>query len=516
MPQVTQCGGVLSSLGVLLISLQLLVLFQLSKHTTVVEQSNVLRVSSDHRIPRPQKIDIHVVNTTGVQKRTRPKDDFASADGYFNGIPIYYNNGELDYSTVACVGDNYQDDAWLYRSCQFRHFCFDVEEKDFVLVQSPQERKWLDQHAHSQSLIGSPVNTNISVSLGGLNRKWQEGNWPKLKWFPRLLDERITGYYKLPDDYVWVPYHSMAGFNAGHLVWDDFLPIYTLLTMFGLIDTENRNLQPLLTRFVLKQHPLWATCDYKDELKEKCNKIMPRFLPLMGIEPSTFSTTENVSLETNTNRKSNYVCARYGAAGMAMLTDHGIKTHGWEPRDYETTHNMGRGAALYRFRNFMMNNLGINTAPLSSEARPFHITFSVLSSQSSVRNLSFKTQIHAVEKAFPTNETRIHAHAMRDLSLHEQVTLASKSAVFVTSSGGGAVTATFLPRGATLIIYYQGDGSRIQNVRTYEPARLDWDLFNHLSYIRVHWLPVKDMDTPQRIETFTQLIRNELDAIARS
>lgn len=143
---------------------------------------------------------------------------------------------------------------------------------------------------------------------------------------------------------------------------------------------------------------------------------MPKFLPLMGVDSSTFSTTEDFRLETKTERKSKYVCSRYGAAGIGILTDHTNKTHGWEPRDYQTTHNVGRGASLYQFRNFLMNHLGVATAPLSPTA-PFHITFSVNSSQSSVRNLHFKQQIAAVENGFSRNETQVHAHAMKSLSL---------------------------------------------------------------------------------------------------
>lgn len=500
------CGAV-SVLGAVLVFLQLVVVYLLSKHTTVGDQANVPLQSK----PRP----LNRQKAHHVAAAVNDTDARTSVDGSFNGIPIQYKDGPLEYSTVACVGDNYQSDAWLYRSCQFQHFCFSTQENEFVIVQSPQEQTWLKRHAHSDSLIGTSVNTNISLSLGGLNAKWGVAAFTKLKWFPRVLREPIVGYYQLPDYYVWVPFHSMAGFNAGHLVWDDWLGIHTLLTMFGLIDdSDSRNLQPFLTRYVLKEDPLWATCDFNDEMKNKCSKLMPRFLPLMGVDPSTFSTTNDFRFETNNNKRSKYVCSSFGAAGIGMLTDHATKTHGWEPRDYKTTHNVGRGASLYRFRNFMMGNMGISTAPLS-RTPPFHITFSVKSSQSQVRNLAFEKQIQAVENGFARNETEVHAHVLKSLPLQEQVELASKSAVFVTSSGGGAVTATFLPRGATLIIYYQGDGSRVNNKRTYKPARLDWDLFNHCSYIKTHWLPVKDMDTPKGLEIFTQLIRNELDAIAR-
>lgn len=478
--------------------LQLLIVYQLSQHTSEEPAAAADIVRHHHR-----RIPSH--NETN----TRQRNSKVQADGSFNEIPVYYKDETLEYSTIACVGDNFQSDAHMYRSCQFRHFCFDTEEKEFVIIQAPQERSWLSS-LNSSSLYTTAVDTNISVSLGGVNLKWGEEPFEKLRWFPKVRQTPIAGYYQLPEDHVWIPYHSMAGFNAGHLVWDDFMPMYSLLSMFGL----DRDRTPLLTRYVLKNRPMWATCDWNDDMKTKCKNLMPKFLPLMNVDPNTFSTTEDFRFQPTTAQRSKYVCASYGAAGIGMLNDHGKKTHGWQPRDYETTHNMGRGASLYNFRNYMLNNLRISTSPLALKP-PFSILFSVNSSQSWVRNLSFEQQIEAAEKQFSSNETRIHAHVLKTLSLTKQVELTSKSAIFVTSAGGGAVTATFLPRGATLIIYYQHDGSRVHNTRTYGPARLDWDLFNHASYLKVHWLPVKDMNTLGGLEILTRLIRNELDAIER-
>ena len=44
-----------------------------------------------------------------------------------------------------------------------------------------------------------------------------------------------------------------------------------------------------------------------------------------------------------------WVCASNGAAGLGMLTDHGSKLHGWMKKDYEYSHNFGRGALLYNY-----------------------------------------------------------------------------------------------------------------------------------------------------------------------
>lgn len=135
-------------------------------------------------------------------------------DGTFNGINIYYKEEPTD-STVSCVGENYQTDAWIFRSCQFRHLCFDITEQEYVLFQSPEERQWM-QHSRNDTLIGTSSNMNVTVALGGLNPKWTKKAWPKLEWFPKVVPDILTGgYYELSPHISWVPFHSFAGFNAG-------------------------------------------------------------------------------------------------------------------------------------------------------------------------------------------------------------------------------------------------------------------------------------------------------------
>lgn len=79
----------------------------------------------------------------------------------------------------------------------------------------------------------------------------------------------------------------------------------------------------------------------------------------------------NVTFQTNDKPKSKYICARHGVAGMGSLTDHGTqKWHGWQPRDYPITHNVGRGGAFYQFRNVIMNNVDIPIA--TTPTLPFY------------------------------------------------------------------------------------------------------------------------------------------------
>jgi hypothetical protein len=113
-------------------------------------------------------------------------------DENFNGIRIYYTKNPATDSSVSCLGENYQEDAWMYRSCQFRHFCFGIEAKEYVVVRSPKEREWLE-FVKRDPLIGtSSTMNNITVSLGGLNPKWQRKNFGRLEWFLRVpLDNNM-------------------------------------------------------------------------------------------------------------------------------------------------------------------------------------------------------------------------------------------------------------------------------------------------------------------------------------
>jgi hypothetical protein len=58
-------------------------------------------------------------------------------------------------------------------------------------------------------------------------------------------------------------FHSMNAANPGHLVWDDWLPIYTLLTMFQVLPGDP---QLLWMRYILTgEKGLWASCDVNEE-----------------------------------------------------------------------------------------------------------------------------------------------------------------------------------------------------------------------------------------------------------
>ena len=348
----------------------------------------------------------------------------------------------------------------------------------------------------------------------------KENGVPRLEWFPeiRMLDEGSTlSFYELPPTVAMVPFHSMNGENPGHLVWDDFLPIFTLLTMFQM--EEDSDL--LMMRYILKDgRGLCASCDFRDEKYEACKHMHNKFLPLMmGRDPvHELTTTKSFSFETTKSKggekKSNLGCSRRGLAGIGALTDHGpSKMHGWEEDDYKITHNHGRGGMLYEFRNYMMENMEMPI--IHRHKPPFRIVFSVNSSREPSRLMDFTAQIKMLQDSFNPNYVTVESYVFQDLSLEQQLDIMRQTSIFVTGCGGGAVSATFLPRGASLFLYYIEDGGVQYNQDTGKPARLDWDLFNNMSYLKVHWLPKTTMQSKGDLRSLALLVQHELDGQMR-
>jgi hypothetical protein len=245
--------------------------------------------------------------------------------------------------------------------------------------------------------------------------------------------------------------------------------------------------------------------------------MFEKFLPLMGIRSNSttqFTTNLNYQLTEEIPNRTRYICAKQGMAGTGILTDHGIKQHGWDDADFQWTHNHARGQQLYGFRNFMIQNvLGHEAVPPSSIGPPYKIVFSTNSSQSTTRGIGFERQIQLVKTSFPKGLVEVQAFEFKTLSLQEQVRIAAEASIFITVCGGGAVTATFLPKGSSLILYFDATGGAKDNVYTGQPARLDWDFFENYSTLSTHWLPTGTMDSDKDLRILLEVLKHELDRL---
>ena len=530
-----------------------------------------------HGVPQPSSLQSNSIpeSTTEWRKAaTVPPKITRVPDGTFNGYPIYLhekaksnknikdNDGGAAasssssspyyYSSVHCIGENYHTKkSWFQRSCHYSLLCFDTTSTEFVVYQQPKEQK-ITQYIQNRSFMDVSQSFvrlynsnnhnhkyhNNTVSLGGINQKWtmNKDGIPRLEWSPTVIVGAMpSSFYMLPPNVVLVPFHSLSGENPGHLVWDDFLPIYNLLHLFDLIQD---GMEPLMLRYVLQGRGLWASCDWTKEKRKTCNKMHNKFLPLMtsnnqsqltttvlaqfNITTTTTSTSTTTSQQQQEHSSaSNLVCAQHGVAGLGPLTDHGtVKLHGWEPNDYKLMHNYGRGWLFWEFRQFAMKNLGLlqndgeddyNSHVLTK--RPLKIIFSLSSSSRANRNIRFTREMERLRHEFSTDEVIVESYSFKDYSLKQQVQIASEASIFISGCGGGAVTGTFVPRGASILLYYASDGGVHKNKRTYKPARLDWDLFNNLGYARVHWIDAVTMHQNDDLDNFITLIQHELEVI---
>eukprot|EP00518_Triparma_eleuthera_P008780 CAMPEP_0182478358 /NCGR_PEP_ID=MMETSP1319-20130603/32374_1 /TAXON_ID=172717 /ORGANISM="Bolidomonas pacifica, Strain RCC208" /LENGTH=529 /DNA_ID=CAMNT_0024679689 /DNA_START=240 /DNA_END=1829 /DNA_ORIENTATION=+ len=416
----------------------------------------------------------------------------------------------LSSSSAHCIGNTFTDNAWAHMSCEYRNLCWDRKKKDFLLYRSPEAKKTAERLEKAEhGLVDWGSSFDSSVGVGGINPKWnwangKEGTYiDSLEWSPTVVDSPLPPHYRVTGSTV-VPWHSMAAHNVGHLVWDDMLPIFTLLGMFGL---EKEPIFPV--RYLLPD-PLWASCEFKQ--LAKCEANFAKFLPLLGLPPSKPPTTETLfqsgAAPDGSDWESDFICWDRGVAGLGFLTDHGKKLHGWEPKDFEDSFNIGRGKLLYDFRSFMIGNLGLEAESWGGRDVKY-VTFSLHSSSSPLRDKDFKRQIQAAEEAFEGDDSVVvRSFQFSAMSLEEQVKVTVESTVLVTTVGGGAVTSMFLQKGAGLVLFFSNN----PQMKTDYPARLDWDYFNNAAYIRTSWFPIAHMDDEEDLEGFKALLKLEVEA----
>ena len=629
--------------------------------SSAIVDSNVT-VHSHHR-------QQDVQNTTTVQGNNNHGKNMLETDNgaTFNGIPLTYHKG-IPESMFYCidptvdtrpppttkgsfVDSTMNEPLWIHRSCKFFNLCFDTRQEDYVVflpwtttttpTTNSSSRGGKIQQRQMQMMQGGMMNRTLyAMALGGYNPRWdlrkgdEFGGW-KVKWFPRVVDKTSSpssspihaprssqfdgvfpdGYYQLPSDHVLLPFHSFAGHNVGHLIWDDFYPIFSLLRNFGLLSFDQQQQQPdhrrskqsSRTLVPIRQvlpYKLYANCDIRKNKRQQCATNFHKFLPLLGVNPQHFSTSKTFQLHarnlsdhairtttrttTTTTKgsangggvgirdvnddshtsllKSPLVCASTAVAGMGMLTDHGWQDHGWNDERNKNNnnnnncnqknnniipHNLGRGANFFEFSNFLMQNIQSPAAAVEEEVPsaphqqrqqqehqqeqpspptrrklpfvpPIRITWNLLSSRDQERRLDFAIPIQYLQSHLsPLKMFQQQPYEFWQLNMTQQIQIVSQEThIFITVCGGGSMTGvTFLPRGATLIVYYdpKGGGLNFTTLQTLDPqpARLDWDLLNNAGHLRVHWLPIPTMNHPDDLNLFHQLILHETQIIMR-
>ena len=281
----------------------------------------------------------------------------------------------------------------------------------------------------------------------------------------------------------------------GHLIWDDFLGIYSLLDMF---DQTNDNL--ILTHMVRP-----ATKDFDGDEPLPDSDITRKFIPLMGSHKYDFQTLEDdytLKLKDKkvNDKKRHVICADNGLIGSGLFSDHGDRLwRGHFASDVEYPHNHGRGGQFRRFRQWMMEHIGVDpNSPIQRD--PYLIIVSQSSStKEDHRDVKFEAQI-AAWKEDVGDRAIVKSIQLSKLPLIEQVELFSRTAIFVSVVGSATVLGTFLPKGASVILYNN-------------ELKLDWDFWNNFPQIKVRWVPVEEMEDDFYLQGLVEVVQNQLDSL---
>ena len=162
-------------------------------------------------------------------------------------------------------------------------------------------------------------------------------------------------------------------------------------------------------------------------------------------------------------------------------------------------------------RAHMINHLGVKADWTISSRSSQKIVFSLSTPLGAAWDVR-KHNIELVRQSLSGENVIVQSHKTAELDLLAQARLMAESSVFVTScDSNDTVAATFLPRGASLILYCDGKkaGGNDEN-----NSSTNFDLLSDAAYFRTHWLPFPMRNKEQQsIDDLVTLIRSEVNLI---
>lgn len=393
---------------------------------------------------------------------------------------------------IHCLGETFNETrpdtpAALYRSCHYDNMCYHVQEKRLVLFPSPHHWTLLSKlHANihlssvSKPVMASAVRRLITDPTAQVTPQY----YPTNVNYNNIQNKSSDYYVRTDTKVVLVPIQPES---CQSILWDVYLPVYTLLEQFDL------------------QHKPYRLLLLGEAANAHCTRHqLDAFAAMMGFNASDIvsfhgTTTQNYN---NTGRKDNnngmiveddgpqFVCYHRSVMGMGRLGDYEmIRPENYSKRHVPPAH-IGRQSNFRGFRKHWLQRMGLpHTTMITPGSEGGTKPFRVVYSTSAVASNDWKplsTNVPGLEFV-PWNPEKDRS------SLREQIQWMNKTAILILSSDQDKTVAFFLPEGATLILL--GD------------APVDWDLWNNNALLRVHLV----RDSTQ--ETVDCLIRDELSRL---
>lgn len=436
--------------------------------------------------------------------------------GSLNGYDLFLVDESSPKTKVHCVGDTHQEEtSWLYRSCEYERFCFDLDRLDFVIYQddilaSPLPSGWYSSilREDDHPVTGMEVNAKARNTVQHADPLDYQ---PHGLFYPRVVrQDPPTSYFLL--NVTLIPFfrYHIGYRNPGHHLWQDLVSLYSLIEMFGKEESD-------IFLVPLKQHiPKGYFREGKADMMNKWgSKLMgmpnfDKYNPFWEDGEFEFRWKDDdggQSVAANNKFLSpRIICANSGLTGVAQFSQH--ETHHHNGTHFRVRNKTidreivpfwsGRGGFFRRFRHFMMRKLGVQDDSKEEMAsRPY---FTLLFSQNSSgrgnrASNNFELQMDYLQSVLSPSSTqvRIQNVTLSKMSLKEQVKKMSQTNILFSATGGGTASAIFLPPGAHLVLFY-------------EKWFLDWDYWENIPDLHVHWIPIEHLQDPSHLPALQFLI----------
>ena len=367
---------------------------------------------------------------------------------------------------------------WHYRSCVFRHVCWNLAAPGFQLtyhsdpaaVQTP----LLYKYREAQAVYNFSAVDGRGVGIVGLTRQGYGGNTepvrPVQSWQPLPPEaRRISSPVVLGSASFW------SNANLGHILWEEVFPPFQALIRHGVYTHSAR---------LLRVHGCHALTLPKT--RELCSKFASAVVPaVFGGGLDDVASLRDRLTRQHPHGRARHACFDTLVAGGA-----------WTAFDFEML-NTGKEPALALFRARVLRYHGL---PASLVPTKHLILLNMKGSDALTpsphslarRSITNLPSLLAGLKARVSHRATVEPIFWASMTMREQFELATRATIVITEGGGGSMHLVFCPTGAHLIFIE----TRVKNSGCPSGCSmpLDFEWWTHVRHLRVLWYQVEDKD----------------------
>ena len=394
-----------------------------------------------------------------------------TADGY----PLFTAPSTPLYSNFYCIGGRGRENSQGDRSCRWQNLCY-----------RPADNQWLF-HQDPATKGDMPILLDHGIIVSEFPKQFLNlrsmGNPPDAQyWAPTQVYSAIPAGAMLPRRVAERPevvllYHSHYPSNIGHVLGDDFFPLFNLQLSFNMLSNDN---QLLMVRscddIFLPGAPLKAAA---------CHKFMSMLTPGMSDRPYLAATQPDLRERLGMAADAELVCFEN------VLTGNG-------PWGFQQS--LGKSPSWWQYHAFYLSNMGV---PYNHTPKKHRITVSIKDGKRSIFNS--QQMVDHLKLAFPQHE--VDAIELYQLGgWKQELTYLLDTTVLITPCGGVSMSSMFLPHGAALVVVDFWD---VQKANT---KGMEERLWSNLGYIRSFHYPFTEdevlLEEPGRQRSVPQDMRD--------